>query len=134
MSAQKIGGRSKARARGNERKKKEMSEIQRLKNENIRLKRQLTRLRKELARVNMDRFDNVREALEVQDREDAAFQQIEKEKKLVEHWQCFKCREDYLRLIIIERPDGAFYFRKCPACENRTRLKALTDSVEGPAA
>ena len=126
MSNQKMGSRCKARARGTDnKKKKDLTEIQRLKAENARLKRQMTRLRKELTRVSNDQFENVREALEVQDREDAAFVEMEKKKRLVEHWQCFKCREDYLRLIVIQRPDGAFYFRKCPGCENRTRLKPL---------
>ena len=76
MSNQKMGSRCKARARGTDnKKKKDLTEIQRLKAENARLKRQMTRLRKELTRVSNDQFENVREALEVQDREDAAVQQ-----------------------------------------------------------
>lgn len=126
------GSRIKARSRGSEKKNKELSEIQRLKAENLQLKRQLTRIRKQLARDQADRFDSIDNALEAQIREDEALRELRKQQKLIEHWRCFKCKEDYLRLIIIQRPDGGFYFRKCPGCENRTRLKPLNDKVEGP--
>ena len=126
------GSRVKARSRGSEKKNKDLSEIQRLRTENASLKRQLSRIRKQLARDQSDRFSDVDDALRAQIREDEAFDEIAKQQKLIEHWRCFKCDNDYLRLIIIERPDGGFYFRKCPRCENRTRLKPLSDSVEGP--
>lgn len=102
--------------------------MQRLKAENNALKRQLTRMRKQLERINSDHFDNVEEAMGAKTRED----EILEVQKLIEHWRCFSCKDDYLRLIIIQRPDGAFYFRKCPNCENRTRLKPLGEHVEGP--
>ena len=128
------GARTRARSRGSEKKVKELSEIQRLKTENGRLKRQLSRIRKQLARDQADRFEDINGALEAQVQEDEARKEIIKQQKLIEHWRCFKCEEDYLRLIVIQRPDGAFYFRKCPQCENRTRLKPLNDQVEGPPA
>lgn len=126
------GGRIKARPRGSEKKKKELNELQRLKTENLKLKRQLTRLRKELSRAQTDEFSDLDEAREAQSREYQAIIELEKQKRQIAHWQCFKCDLDYLRLIIIQRPDGAFYFRKCPACEHRTRLKPLREDVEGP--
>lgn len=123
-----VKGRTKPRSRGSEKKGREQSEVQRLKTENLALKRQLTRMRKQLSRMNSDQFENVEEAIGVQTRED----EIMRQHQAIEHWRCFTCKEDYLRLIIIQRPDGAFYFRKCPNCENRTRLKPLEAHVEGP--
>ena len=113
---------------------KEHSEMQKLKHENQKLKRQLNRLRKQLARVNMDEYSNVKEALDAQDREDVAFEQKDKDRMIVERWQCFQCGQDYLRLVVVQRPDGDFYFRKCPTCEKRTRLKPLTGDIQGPRA
>ncbi len=121
-------GRFKARSRGSEKKSKDQPEIQRLKIENSQLRRQLSRLRKQITRINTDEYENVEEALGAQNRED----EIIGQQKLIEHWRCFHCNDDYLRLIIVQRPDGAFYFRRCPNCERRTRLKPLEDSVVGP--
>lgn len=127
-------GRVKSRSRGSEKKNKEMTEIKRLKADNLNLKRQIARMRKQLSRVNSDSFEDIEGALEAQSREDQLLKELEEQRKMIEHWQCFSCGADYLRLIIIQRPDGAFYFRRCPACENRTRLKPLKGDVEGPPA
>ncbi|MBF0442901.1 MAG: hypothetical protein HQK54_13425 [Oligoflexales bacterium] len=112
--------------------RKEHDEIHHLREENQKLKRQLNRLRKQIARVDMDKFQNIREVIEAQQKEDDAFVEEMKQKKLIEHWQCFKCGRDYLRLIIIYRPDGDFYFRRCPTCNKRTKLKKLEENVVGP--
>lgn len=118
--------------KGKNAKSKEQGELQKLKQENQKLKRQLNRLRKQIARVDLDDFNNVKEALEAQAREDEAYSQLEEKKKLIDKWRCFDCGTDYLRLIIIQRPDGDFYFRKCPTCLNRTKMKPFSDSVKGP--
>tara|TARA_B100000902_G_C26972027_1_gene745891 strand:+ start:132 stop:506 length:375 start_codon:yes stop_codon:yes gene_type:complete len=111
---------------------KELKEIQRLKHDNVALKRQLNRLRKQIARVNLDRFENVRDALEADHREDEQETKLAKQRRLIERWQCFHCGEDYLRLLVINRPDGEFYFRKCPNCDHRTRMQRFDKGVEGP--
>lgn len=117
-------------------KDKEHSENQKLKHENQKLKRQLERLRKQLARVDLEVYTNIREALEAQEREDLAFEEAEKDREkkatLKQQWECHECGMDYLRLVIVQRPDGAFYFRKCPACDNKTRLKPFTEKVQVP--
>ena len=116
-------------------KDKEQSVNQKLKHENQKLKRQLERLRKQLSRIDLDHFTNIKEALEAQQREDIVFekesQQREKQVDLKKRWLCRKCSEDYLRLVVIQRPDGDFYFRKCPECKNKTRLKPFTENVQG---
>jgi hypothetical protein len=117
-------------------KEKDYSENQRLKNENQKLKRQLERLRKQLARVDLEVYTNIKEAIEAQQREDIVFEKEETERNrkvlLKKQWECFKCCEDYLRLVVVQRLDGDFYFRKCPACGNRTKIKPFTENVKGP--
>lgn len=43
-------------------------------------------------------------------------------------WQCFKCQEGVLKLIVIP---GNRYFRKCSMCDNRTEVQELHEDVEG---
>lgn len=51
-------------------------------------------------------------------------------------WKCFHCddstRAGILKLTVITRHDGKFYYRRCNAekCGYRTDLKPLTDDVE----
>ena len=113
-----------------DKKDREKKENQKLKQENQKLKRQISRLNKQISRLDLDNFVNIREAMDAQQKEDANFD-IEKKKIDVKFkWVCHKCSNDYLRIIIISRPDGDFYFRKCPNCENKTRLKPFTEKVE----
>jgi rubrerythrin len=117
-------------------KEKDYSENQRLKNENKKLKRQLERLRKQLSRIDLEVYTNIKEAVEAQQREDVIFEKSETERNkkylLKKQWECHKCGDDYLRLLVIQRLDGDFYFRKCPACGNRTKIKPFTENVKGP--
>lgn len=115
-------------------KDKDLTVTKKLKIENQKLKRQLERLRKQLARVDLEVFTNIREAVEAQQREDLAFDKaqtdLEKQNTLRKRWECHKCGDDFLRLVILQRPDGCFYFRKCPACQNKTRLQPLTETIQ----
>jgi DNA-directed RNA polymerase subunit M/transcription elongation factor TFIIS len=78
---------------------------------------------------------NIKEVLEAQDREDVEFENEDNERKRLDavkrDWTCRKCGADYLRLMLVQRPDGVFYFRLCPACKNRTRLQPFKDTVKG---
>lgn len=116
-------------------KDQDVSINKKLKYENQKLKRQLERLRKQLSRIDVDKYINIKEVLEAQDREDSIFETEEQERKRIDavkrDWTCHKCGEDYLRLMIVQRPDGVFYFRLCPICKNRTRLQPFKDSVKG---
>ena len=53
--------------------------------------------------------------------------------ELKSKWQCHKCNEGYMKLIIIERQDGKKYFRCCssPTCKNRTEVQDWHPAVEG---
>ncbi len=53
------------------------------------------------------------------------------QESLAKKWQCHKCDDGFLRLVIINRHDGKHYFRKCTHCENRTGMQKYTNDVEG---
>jgi hypothetical protein len=105
--------------------------LTRLKLENQKLRRQLQKLRKQLQRVDLEEYQNVRDLLESQDREDAVVEEKINRENLINKWLCHQCQEDYLRLIVLNRPDGAVYFRKCATCGHRTKLQKYTENVEG---
>ena len=48
-------------------------------------------------------------------------------------WTCKVCKRGHLKLIIINRHDGKYYFRSCidKECSNRTKMKKYTEDVEG---
>jgi len=113
-----------------DKKDRELKENQKLKQENQKLKRQISRLHKQISRLDLENFSTIREALEAQKKEDLVFVEETKQIDVKFKWCCHQCKEDYLRIVIISRPDGDFYFRKCPSCENKTRLKPFTEKVE----
>jgi len=111
---------------------KEYTREQKYQQENKKLKRQIKQLRKQLDRIPWELYDNIRAVVEKHEAEEFAEQNLKKEEKLKQIWECHACKEDSLRIVIINRPDGTFYFRKCPSCGNRTKkLKKYSDDVEG---
>lgn len=109
----------------------ELSEIRKLKLENQKLKKQMGKLRKQLSRIDIDRYSNLREIIEAHAYEDESFDSSVYLEELKQKWLCHGCKLDYLRVIIVPRADGLFYIRKCPACDQRTKLKKYTDEVDG---
>lgn len=108
---------------------KEFNREQRLAYENRILRKQIAQLRKQIARLNLeeDRYKNLKELVDKQYKEES----VKKEaKKVQEKWQCFKCQEGVLKMVIYTRRDGTYYFRKCTSCENRTPSKKHTPDVE----
>jgi len=112
-------------------KDKEFDQPQRLKAENKKLKRELARLKKELSRIDIDRFNNLKDLVEVQRSEDNMLQKESERENLMKRWICFKCKEDSLRLLIFNRLDGIFYYRRCPSCGHRTKMKKYKEGIEG---
>lgn len=47
-------------------------------------------------------------------------------------WKCFTCGTGIMKITVISRPDGKFYYRRCTGekCGHRTELKPFTDDVE----
>ena len=58
----------------------------------------------------------------------------QKNEEVKEHarrdWTCFECGKGHMKIVILPRRDGVFYFRSCTLCENRTRSKKYTEEVE----
>lgn len=47
------------------------------------------------------------------------------------NWECHQCHNDVIRLVVFDRIDGTFYFRRCSSCGNKTKVKKYNDKVEG---
>lgn len=100
--------------------------------ENKQLKKEISQLRKQLQRIDVDRWQNVKDLLDSQDRKEQEQALKKQEAEDLKQWECFDCRTGTLRITMIERRDGAWYFRKCDRCEKRTSLKKYTPDVKGP--
>ena len=105
--------------------------LQKLKRENAKLKTEIAKLRKQIARLDLDRFANFRETLDRLD-EIEMEQAIKRRDRQVstDKWKCWTCKQGYLKLVVFERRDGVYYFRKCESCSKRTKLKRYTSAVE----
>lgn len=113
----------------------ELDQLQRLRIENKRLKNQLSQLRKQMSRIDVDRFQNLKQLLDAQDKEEREVAAVEREDTDKKQWECWDCRVGTLRLTILERRDGAFYWRGCDNCKKRTELQKYDPSVkDGPKA
>lgn len=119
-------------SRKNHNKDADWSNDRKLKEENKKLKKQISTLRKQLSRIDVDRYQNLQELVEAQEREDKEFHATVKKQDAKTRWKCFSCEEDYLRIIVLNRLDGVFYFRRCPSCSKKTKVQRYHDGVEGP--
>lgn len=101
---------------------KEYSREQKLAHENKRLKRELSQLRKQLARLDLDRFDSIREILEEHSEEDKPQTSQEFLENLKKTWACNEngC-QGYLEIILYNKIDNVWYYRKCVNCSHRTK-------------
>jgi hypothetical protein len=110
---------------------KEFNKVQKLAHENKQLKKEVSRLRKEMDKLE-HRYENLDDLVQHQYNEDYPDRKLENPLiKPAKKWNCHKCAEGMLKLVIINRPDGAHYLRKCSHCPNKTRLKKYTDGVDG---
>lgn len=113
---------------------KEYSDIQRLKHEIDKLKRENSRLKKQIQMLDINRYQDIKELL-LKDKEEEFVQTSNKKdiEKLKKEWNCHKCGEGYLKIHILPRLDGVFYYRKCSnkECTNRTNTKKYTQDVKG---
>ena len=103
---------------------KEFSREQKLIKENQSLKQELSRLRKQLARLDLDRYDIVKEVIDEHYQADRKKDAQDLLDKMKEQW---KCRGDqctgYLEIILYNKIDQTWYYRKCTDCANRTLSK-----------
>lgn len=108
---------------------KEVTKAQKLAFENKKLKREVARLRKELDKLE-HRYENLDDLVQHQYDEEYPIKPKEVAAQKAK-WQCHKCPEGQLKLVIINRPDGAYYLRKCNCCPNKTKLQKYTEGVDG---
>ena len=110
---------------------KEYDLLDKLKQENKQLKMQVQRLRKEIDK-NRNNYEDIKDLLDQQAEEEIHIATKSKKKEdLLKRWQCHKCNQGVMKLIVLPRLDGPRYFRKCSACANKTTLKKYTEDVEG---
>jgi len=108
---------------------KELDQLQRLKHENHKLKKENSRLRKLIKRGQADQ-ELIHELITKQNEE---YELEQKEKLLNNKWRCYECQEGVLKIYIIKRLDGIFYWRRCsnPECGHKTKLQRYTKDVAG---
>lgn len=100
---------------------KDFSREQKLINENKRLKRELSKIRKAMARLDLDRYDTIREMVQehrTESQPEFGADFLENLKKI---WLCNDCRNGYLEIILFNKINSTYYYRKCNNCPNRTK-------------
>lgn len=110
---------------------REYSKEQRLVKENKQLKQQVAQLRKQLARIDLDRYSSVKEMIEEHYQEDKAQEGQDILEKLKKEWECHECHEGQLEIILYNKLDSTWYFRKCNSCNNRTKSQKYSPDVKG---
>lgn len=107
---------------------KESKLIDQLKHENAKLKRENAKIRRQIDRLNLDhdRYRTLRELVHKQTQEER------RKAKAKKDWTCHECGRGTMKLILMPRRDGNFYFRACDmeGCGHRTVLKKYTEDVE----
>jgi len=128
--------------------KEKDSEVQRLKNALKRKDKEMEKLKSELRtyeaafQKNIQFLKGKTKDLSLQELLDGAKKEqnltkIEKVKEetyqeFKQKWKCFQCNTGIMKLTVMPRQDGKYYFRACTndKCKHRTELKPFTDEVE----
>jgi len=111
-----------------------LTKEQELVKENQGLKRENSRLRKLLARADLNRYENVKEAVEDHERNLGLPTTQDLLESLKKEWKCRECTEGYLEIIVYTKIGDPWYFRKCSdfGCKNRTKSQKYdSKSVRG---
>jgi hypothetical protein len=129
-------------------KEEKSGEVQKLKDTIRRLKSDITKLKSELSTYEAAFQKNIvflkgkTKDLTVEEliagaNKGQSLKQIEDTKQetyqeFKEKWKCHSCGLGIMKITVITRQDGKWYFRKCTdqKCTNRTELKPFTDDVE----
>lgn len=114
---------------------KEYTREQRLLKENRQLKQELNHLRKQIARLDNSRFETLRQMVadaEETKRFDKNMNQINTNtESLKKDWACRKCKTGFLEIVLYSKLSETWYYRRCNACENRTKGKRYGEQVKG---
>ena len=112
---------------------REFTREKKLIHENRILKRQVASLRKQLARLDLDRYSNLKETIEQHYQEDRHQEGQDILDRLKQEWRCMEpgC-EGYLEIILYNKINSTWYYRKCNECVKRTpSQKYHPDQVKG---
>lgn len=130
------------------RKEEKDGEVQRLKQALKRKDKEIEKLKSEMRtyeaafQKNITFLKGKTKDIDLQDllngaKKDLNLKQIEDTKEetyqeFKQKWKCFSCNLGIMKITIISRQDGKFYFRRCtePKCGHRTELKQFTEDVE----
>jgi hypothetical protein len=111
---------------------KEFSREQKLVHENRKLKQENARLRKSLARIDLDRYDTIREMLsEHEDKVENVQNNSNVIESLKKTWTCKECHEGHLEIILYNKIESTWYYRKCSNCPHRTKSQKYSPEVKG---
>jgi hypothetical protein len=109
---------------------KEYSLIQKQRYEIEKLKRENKRLTKQLNKYDLNHHVELHDILEESYEKEEQITREQLEENLKEKWRCFECKEGSLKIVIINRIDGLYYFRKCENCPKRTKLKKYNENIK----
>lgn len=140
---------SKGRPKANHREEKD-GEVQKLRNTIRRLQSDIRKLKSELTtyeaafQKNIQFLKGKTKDLTVTEliagaKKEQTLAQIENNKELTfkemeKRWKCHRCNEGVMKITVINRQDGKWYFRSCTnvtgKCKHRTELKPFNEDVE----
>ena len=105
---------------------------QRLIKENQALKRECQRLRKMVARSELNRYENVKEAIDEHERNNGLPTTQDLLESLKKEWACkMEGCTGYLEVTLFNKINTTYYYRKCNCCSNRTTSQRYTPAVKG---
>ena len=113
-------------------KDRDWTELEKYKAREKKLKKEITRLRKIVQKLQDEHeMRGILELVEVQRKEDKQIHETEKSIDIRTKWKCHKCSDGVMVLQIFNRLDGAFYYRRCHLCGNKTKMKKYDGDVQG---
>jgi len=112
---------------------KEFSREQKLLNENKKLKQTIGQMRKHMARMELNRHDyeSMKELMEEHQTEAEPVFGANFLDNLKKTWLCNDCRQGHLEIILYNKIDNTYYYRKCSNCPNRTKSQKYSPNVQG---
>jgi hypothetical protein len=111
---------------------REFGREKKLAHENKRLKQQVSQLRKMLARVDLDRYSNLKQTIEKHYQEEQAQEGQDILDKVKKEWACQVAGcEGYLEIILYNKIDSTWYYRRCNCCPHRTKSQKYSPEVKG---
>ncbi len=121
----------------NTRGAKEFTREQRLIKENRQLKRELAHLRKQISRLDLEGIEAAKQTAFDLEEKDRLNQELGEPgsnlESLKKEWACKEPNcSGYLEITLYSKLGLTYYFRKCSACQNRTKGQRYdSTSVKG---